>query len=107
MKSSSEKYNVALLDYLTAATKSHYLSNLFYETPFKTSSGVISSIPDNAYSLLQWEEATQYLLREKILFTSTKEAIHYLAELGRAVEEPPNEFLKLNKSLGKQDAHPS
>lgn len=104
MKSQSEIYNGSLLEYLTFVTKNSYLSNLFYATPFATISLAIASIPAEAYSLTQWEEASQYLLREKIVFTSTQEAITYLAVLGQSIQETPHEFLGHNLSFAPESA---
>lgn len=102
MKSQSELYNGSLLEYLASVTKNSYLSNLFYATPFATISLAIASIPAEAYSLPQWEEATQYLLREKIVFSSAQEAISYLTSLGQSIQETPHDFLQHNLSFAPE-----
>lgn len=93
MKSQWEIYNEDLLEYLTTLTKNNYISNLFYNTPFIVISHAISSIPADVYSLTQWEEATLYLIRKKMSFHSSEEAIHFLSHLGQSIIESPNDFL--------------
>ncbi|KAF5077331.1 hypothetical protein DSECCO2_151090 [anaerobic digester metagenome] len=89
MKSQWENYNKNLLEYLTVITQNNYISNLFYDTPFLVLSRAIASIPADAFTVAQWEEAANYLLREKISFSSSQQAIHYLSVLGWSVSVTP------------------
>ncbi len=102
MKSQWENYNKNLLEYLTVITQNNYISNLFYDTPFLVISKAIASIPADAFTLTQWEEAANYLLREKITFSTSQQAIHYLSVLGRSIADTPYAFLERKKSFHKK-----
>lgn len=94
MTSSAGVHNLKLLELLAAETDNDYVSNLFYVTPFFKISRVVRTIPPNAYSLTEWNEAIRYLLREKMEFATPQEAAQFLCEYGREKPQTPNDLLQ-------------